>query len=77
MSKVFVEITTRHDINGNIRPLTIKWEDDRVFEVDRLLDVRQAPSIKGGGLGTRYTCRIRNKEVFLFDNEGRWFIERE
>ena len=75
MSKVFVEITARHDINGNIRPLTIKWEDDRVFEVDRLLDVRQAPSLKGGGLGIRYTCRIRNKEVFLFDDEGKWFVE--
>ena len=75
MSKVFVEVTARHDINGNIRPLTIKWEDDRVFEVDRLLDVRQAPSIKGGGLGMRYTCRIRNKEVFLFDDEGKWFVK--
>jgi len=75
MSKVFVEITARHDINGNIRPLTIKWEDDRIFAVDRLLDVRQAPSIKDGGLGTRYTCRIRNKEVYLFDDECKWFVE--
>ena len=30
-----------------------------------------------GGLGTRYTCRICNKEVFLFDDEGRWFVERK
>ena len=51
MSKVFVEITAKHDINGSVRPLTIKWEDGRVFEVDRVLDVRQAPSLKGGGLG--------------------------
>jgi len=39
MSKVFVEITAKYDINGNIRPLTIKWEDGRAFEVDRVLDV--------------------------------------
>jgi len=31
MSKVFVEITAKHDINGSVRPLTIKWEDGRVF----------------------------------------------
>ena len=74
MSKVFVEITAKHDINGSIRPLTIRWEDGRVFEVDRVLDIRQAPSLKGGGLGTRYICRIRNKEVLLFDDEGNWFV---
>ena len=56
--KVFVEVTARCDIQGNIRPLSIKWEDGRVFEVDRLLDVRQAASLKAGGMGTRYTCRI-------------------
>jgi len=74
MSKVFVEITAIHDINGNVRPLSIKWEDGRVFEVDRVLDVRQAPSLKAGGLGIRYTCRIC---VYLFDDEGRWFVERK
>jgi len=70
MRKVLVEVTAKHDINSYVRPLSIKWEDDRIFEVDRVLDVRQAPSLKGGGLGVRYTCRIRNKEVYLFDDEG-------
>lgn len=77
MSKVFVEVIARHDINGKILPLTMKWEDGRIFEVDRVLDVRQAHSLKGGGLGTRYTCRICNKEVYLFDDEGKWFVERK
>ena len=76
MSKIFVEITARHDVNGNTRPLTLKWSDGRVFEIDRVLDVRKAASFKGGGLGIRYTCRIRNKEVYLFDQEGKWFIEK-
>ena len=77
MSKVFVEVTAKHDLNGSIRPLTIIWEDGRVFDVDRLLDVRQAPSLKGCGLGIRYTCRICNKEFYLFDDEGKWFIEKK
>lgn len=77
MSKIFVQITAEHDIDGKVRPLTMKWEDGRVFEIDKILDVRQAPSLKGGGLGIRYTCRIRNKEVCLFDEEGRWFIEKK
>jgi hypothetical protein len=77
MSKVFVEVTAKHDVHGNIMPLTIKWEDGRIFEIDRLVDVRQAPSLKGGGLGIRYTCRIRGKQVYLFDEEGKWFVEKK
>jgi hypothetical protein len=34
-------------------------------------------SLKGGGLGIRYTCRIRGKQVYLFDEEGKWFVERK
>jgi hypothetical protein len=76
-SKVFVEITAKHDIQGNIHPLTVKWEDGRIFEVDRLLDVRKAASLKAGGMGMRYTCRICNKQVYLFNDEGKWFMERK
>lgn len=69
-NKVFVEVTAKHDLYGNVRPLSIKWKDGRVFEVDRLLDVRQAPSLKCGGLGIRYTCMIMSKQIYLFDDEG-------
>lgn len=48
----------------------------RRVEIDRVLDVRQAPSLKGGGLGIRYTCRIRGKYGYLFCDEGKWFWER-
>jgi hypothetical protein len=59
------------DVHGNIRLLTIKWEDGRIFEIDRVIDVRQAPSLKGGGLGIRYTCKIMGKQAYLFDDEGK------
>ncbi len=75
--KVFVEVVAKHDLQGNIRPLSIKWEEGRVFEVDRLLDVRQAASLKAGGMGMRYTCRICNKQVYLFCDQGKWFMERK
>ena len=34
-------------------------------------------ALKGGGLGTRYTVKIRGKEVYLFEDEGRWFVEKD
>jgi hypothetical protein len=76
MGKVFVGIIAEHSMDGKIRPLTLKWADGRTFEIDKVIDVRQAASLKGGGQGMRYTCWIRNKEVYLFCDEGQWFIEK-
>jgi len=75
MGKTFVEITAKHCVDGSVRPLTLKWEDGREFKIDRVIDVRKAASLKAGGLGIRYTCKILGRAVYLFDDEGRWFIE--
>jgi hypothetical protein len=76
MGKTFVKVTAEHDENGQTRPLRLTWTDGRAYMIDKVLDVRQAPSLKGGGLGMRYTCRIRGKEVYLFCDEGKWFVEK-
>ena len=60
---------------GRVRPRRIYWEDGRSFAVDRLLDTRRAAATKAGGQGIRYTCRVRGREVYLFEDEGRWFVE--
>ena len=56
--KTYVDVLARFDAAGKVTPIRIKWEDGRVFPVDRVLDVRRAASLKGGGLGVRYTVRI-------------------
>jgi len=50
-------------------------DDGRRFEVDRVLDVTKAASLKAGGRGTRYKCRIRGKEIYLFFDDEKWFVE--
>ena len=74
--KINLQVNADFDLDGNIRPRAITWEDGRVFEIDRVLDVRRAASLKAGGLGIRYICRIRGKEVRLFNDEGQWFMEK-
>ncbi|NLO48595.1 MAG: hypothetical protein GX111_09805 [Clostridiales bacterium] len=74
--KQYIGVISRHDPDGKSTPLEIIWEDGRRFDIDKVLDVRRAASLKAGGAGIRYTCKIRNREIFLFDEEGRWFIER-
>lgn len=73
--RVYVNVIARHDEQGRVRPLEVEWEDGRRFEVDRLLDVRRAAALKAGGQGLRYTVRILGKETYLFEDEGRWFVE--
>ena len=53
------------------KSLVLVWTNGKQYEIDRVTDVRQALSLKGGGLGMRYTVRVRGKEVYLFEDEGK------
>ena len=63
--KVYVEVTAKFDTEGNITPLSVTWEDGMVYEIDRILDRRRAASLKAGGIGMRYTCRILGQRSYL------------
>lgn len=83
--KVYVAVKTDFTPDGTMIPREITWEDGEKFEIDRVLDIRQAAAMKAGGQGNRYTIRIRGKQSYLFferspnqtgNNIGRWFVER-
>ena len=73
--KKYVEVTARFDTEGRVFPLKILWEDGSSYFIDKILDVRPAASLKAGGAGIRYTCRLNMTEKFLFLEESRWFVE--
>ncbi len=75
LMKINLKVRAEFDIDGSIRPTSIVWEDGRVFAIDRILDIRRAASLKAGGMGMRYTCRICGKVVNLFNDENHWFME--
>lgn len=81
--RVYVDVIAKFDLNGNVLPIRIIWSDGRSFEIDRVLDVRQAASLKAGGQGDRYLIRIAGREKYLFFERstnksgkqlGRWFV---
>ena len=74
--KINLKVTAGFDLDGKIMPRTIEWKDGRIFTIDRGLDVRRAPSLKAGGVGMRYICRICGKTVALFNDENKWFMEK-
>lgn len=75
MGKVFVEVIAKFTTDGRKVPLTIRWEDGRSFNIDRVTDIRRAASLKAGGRGTRYKCRIKGKETYLWLEDDKWFVE--
>ena len=74
--KIPLKVNADFDLNGKIMPRSIEWEDGRVFAVDRVIDVRRAASLKAGGTGLRYICRICGRTVALFNDENKWFMEK-
>ena len=72
--KKYVEVTAHHNAQGFVRPLILWWDDGRKYEIDRVLDVRRAASLKAGGIGIRYTCRILGKERYLYLDEAKWYV---
>lgn len=73
--KKYVDVIARHDSEGVVTPLAIIWDDGRTFEIDRVLDRRQAASLKVGGNGLRYIIRIGAKETLLFYENPLWYVE--
>lgn len=60
---------------GKVEPLSVVWEDGRLFPIDKILDVRPCASLKGGGAGVRYTVVMQGKEKYLFFDKDRFWIE--
>ena len=73
--KVYVEVSLKIFPEGEVRPLTITFEDGIVYEIDRLKHRCRAHATKVGGTGIRYTIVIDNRETYLFEDDERWFVE--
>ena len=76
-AKIYVKVRADHLLDGRVRPLLLRAEDGPAMRIDRVLDVREAPSLKAGGQGIRYTCQIGEKQLFLFFDDPYWFIEAQ
>lgn len=73
--KQYVSVTARFDCDGNLLPITLHWKDGRAFEIERIMDIRYAASLKAGGAGIRYSCRIAGQQRYLFLESNRWFVD--
>ena len=73
--KVFVGVQLTVSPEVDVRPNTIKFEEGTVYEIDRLKHRCRAHATKVGGTGSRDTVVIRGQETYLFEDDGKWFVE--
>ncbi len=76
-TKHYVEVISDTSSDGTVTPLTIVWDTGVRYHITKVLDRRQAHSLKTGGTGIRYTIRVGGRTTYLFydDYRGRWFVE--
>ena len=74
--KEYVKVRADFTLDGRLVPLKFRAEDGLPQVIDRIIDVRPAPSLKAGGQGTRYTCRVGERLIYLFNDRNRWFTEQ-
>ncbi|MDO5298352.1 MAG: hypothetical protein Q4F18_02920 [Clostridia bacterium] len=76
-AKIYVMVRADHLLNGRVRPLMFRTEDGPVCRIDRVTDEREAPALKAGGQGIRYTCLVEDRQIMLFHDDPYWFIEAD
>lgn len=83
--KVYVPVLVAFNSEGIMYPRALVWEDGHRYDIDKVLEIRQAAAMKAGGQGDRYKIRVNGQESYLFfersaqmtgNNIGRWFVER-
>jgi hypothetical protein len=69
----YVTVVARHELGGRIRSAAYQLASGVPAKIDCVTDERQAASLKSGGQGTRYTCKVAvdevQSDVYLFHDE--------
>lgn len=85
-SNGYIEVLVSFAADGNINPLSLKWEDGTDYIIEKFLNIRSAAALKADGQGDRYTICVAGRKKYLFfernagnngNNIGRWFVERK
>lgn len=73
--KKYVTVGAYHTPEGKTILKFLIIDDEHKIIIDRLVTSCRAAATKVGGSGIRYTVKIRGLEKFIFEDEGKWFIE--
>ena len=73
--KVYVRVIAEIDEQGSICPKSLTWEDGRQFIIDKVTAIQRACAAKTGGTAIRYSINVEGKQTYLYEDDGKWFVE--
>lgn len=73
--KKYVDVVAEFSADGNIKPLTVIWDDGQQFDITNIKEIFPRKYSKCGGVGVRYTCQIGRSQTYLYYEVGKWFVE--
>ena len=77
--KVYISMLLHIDNDGVMKPVAVEWTDGTKYEIDKIIDERNAPPEHTGGVLTRkYRVIIKGKETvtYLDKQTNQWFVEK-
>ena len=76
MKKKFVDVYVYVDESGGKHPKVLV-HNDKKYNIDKVIDIKNCASFKAGGIGERYTIRIGHNITYLYFEKDRWFVEEK
>ena len=73
--KEYVSVLINVSPDGEINPTSITLRDGRNYNIESTDKVCYAYAVKAGGSGVRYTVNINSMKTYLFEENGKWFVE--
>ena len=84
--KVYVEVLIYATLDGVLLPFKMQTEHGDRYCIDKVVNIEPAASLKAGGQGMRYVCRvvivteddqIYERSIDLYHDGDFWFVEQE
>ena len=72
MKKIYVQVDSERQESGEVIPLTVSWQDGRIWNIDRVL--HSCISNDGEYEGIRYTVIIGSAEKYIYRAGHAWYV---
>ncbi len=67
-------VLAQFDAEGRLLPVSVTWENGRVYDIDRVLGVRVSRASRDS---RRYDVVIRAQQTCLYRTGDQWYMEAE
>ena len=74
MRKVPVGVLAQFDAEGRLLPVSVTWENGRVYGIDQVLGMRVSRVNRDN---RRYDVVIHTQPAYLYRTGDRWYMEAE